>query len=240
MTRHEIIAEIRRLAAEIDRPPGSKLFQAETGLSAHHWRGVYWARWSEALREAGFEPNLRQAKADPEVMLEQLALATRRYGHLPTADELNLDRQTGPGPAPLTLRHHFGRRDTLIAHLRAWTASQPAFSDIAALLPRAPAPAKARPNLPPPHGAGGAGGYVRLFRCDARHHLSRIGDADGRQRSRPAWLPSAAILEHAIHTDDPAGVEAYWRRRFAYRRVNEEWFALTAEDVAAFRRWREI
>jgi hypothetical protein len=70
--------------------------------------------------------------------------------------------------------------------------------------------------------------------------LSRIGDADGRQRSPPPYVPRSALLEHAIATDDPVGVEAYWRRRFAYRRLAEDWFALTETDVAAFKRWKEI
>jgi len=223
MSREEIIAEIRGLAAEIGRPPGIKLFEAETGIPPHHWRGVHWARWSEALKEAGFEPNVQMQKADPEVLLQQLAIATRRLGHCPTTDELHLYRRTTPAPTPGALRRHFGRRAALLARLKGWAADRPDFADVAALLDADPTP-------PPP---GVAEGVLRLFRCRDQYRFARSGG--------PAvWIPRSSELQHEIRTDDPAGVEAYWRRRFAYRRINSEWYALTAEDVAAFRRWKEI
>jgi hypothetical protein len=238
--REDIIAEIRRLAAVIGRPPGSHLFEAETGLRAHQWRGVYWARWSDALREAGLQPNSRQDKAHPDVLLEQLAVATRRLGHCPTVDELALYRRTSPAPTPSTVRLHFGRRAALIARLRQWTAARPDYADIALLLcgdtgagdPESMEGAQGEPAE--------AGGVVRLYRCREQFCLARHGGADGRSRSPVVALPKSSVLEHAIYTDDPVGVETYWRRRFAYRRLDPEWFALTPRDVAAFRRWKQI
>lgn len=34
-------------------PLGRSRFAAETGIHEHDWRGRFWARWSDALREAG-------------------------------------------------------------------------------------------------------------------------------------------------------------------------------------------
>jgi hypothetical protein len=59
MTKEEILDEIKRIAAANDSiPPGAQRFRSETGISESAWSGKYWARWGDALREAGFSPNV--------------------------------------------------------------------------------------------------------------------------------------------------------------------------------------
>ncbi|MBX3302173.1 MAG: GIY-YIG nuclease family protein [Nitrospira sp.] len=65
MDRAFIIHEIQRTAKENNgKPLGQNRFTSETGIKYTDWFGVYWARWSDAAREAGLTPNTLQAAYD--------------------------------------------------------------------------------------------------------------------------------------------------------------------------------
>lgn len=70
------------------------------------------------------------------------------------------------------------------------------------------------------------------------HHfkVGRSDELERRVKQISVQLPESVTLEHAIRTDDPPGIEAYWHRRFAERRAKGEWFKLTPADLRAFKR----
>ena len=63
MTKLYILQEIKRTTQANGGTPLRKLqFEFETGIKRYDWFGVYWARWSDALREAGcVQPHVHAA-----------------------------------------------------------------------------------------------------------------------------------------------------------------------------------
>ena len=83
-------------------------------------------------------------------------------------------------------------------------------------------------------------GYVYLHRHGTDYKIGFTRSLNKRGRQIQIELPQEVELVHSILTDDPAGVEGYWHKRFADKRTRGEWFKLTKADVAAFRRWTKI
>src|SRR5438067_13269349 len=89
-----ILAEIQRTAQENrGRALGKGAFFEATGIREADWSGRFWARWSDAIREAGLEPNSLQERFSDEPVLDALAALTLRLGHLPTVAEMRLARR---------------------------------------------------------------------------------------------------------------------------------------------------
>lgn len=230
--RNHIVREIQRLAAANDgQPPGQVIFARETGIASHIWRGKLWARWGDALVEAGFQPNQWNGALDPEIILAGIIIACRHYGKLPTRDELKMYRQTDPSiPSDQAIKRHFGKRADLIAALAKRVGQDDSLSDVAAMLPKVQ---ESTPNEPSQKAREG---FVYLIKSGDFYKIGRGDDLERRVKQIRVALPDKATLEHSIRTDDPPGIEAYWHRRFAEKRANGEWFKLSHADLAAFKK----
>jgi hypothetical protein len=232
--RDYIIAEIRRIAANAGgKAPGRRVFENETGIRPSTWLGVHWARWGDALRDAGFDPNEKQGRTDRDQMIAQLCKATRHFGRVPTYAEMRMFGRTVPGfPAHSTVSNTFPSKADLTVAMRDWIAGHPEFEDLFPILPARDETS----HVAAPRATSAIEGFVYLIKSGEFYKVGRSDDAERRFKQITVALPDKAELFHTIRTDDPPGIEAYWHRRFADRRANGEWFKLTPQDVAAFRK----
>jgi hypothetical protein len=228
--REHILIEIRRLAKLKDgQPPGSRRFEQETGIREASWHGVYWARRSDALKEAGLAPNEMQGKSETEFIMGKYIEAARHYGRLPVKMELRMYGRMHQGfPSDKAFHTHFGSKEALLTNLKEWVRDKPQFEDVAGMLGSEPTKAEG--------GAEPKEGLVYLIKSGAHYKIGRSDELERRVKEIRIALPETATLVHSIRTDDPVGIEAYWHRRFADRRANGEWFKLGHADVRAFKR----
>jgi Meiotically up-regulated gene 113 len=230
-----ILAEIRRTAEENGgKPLGKGRFAAETGIRETDWAGRYWARWGDAVREAGFQPNELRGRLDDESVFSQLAAEVRRVGRLPTSRELRLRRREDRSFPSAGVFDRLDTKRTLAAKLVDYCRDRPDLADVTAILEPLLAQEEAAPGRDRVEET--EFGFVYLLKSGRYYKLGRTNSVGRREREFAIQLPERATRVHAIRTDDPAGIESYWHSRFADRRKNGEWFELTAADVSAFRR----
>jgi len=234
LDKETVLREIRRTAAENDGVPlGRDRFKAATGIRPGDWEGRHWARWSDAVREAGLNPNLLNASFDREFVLEQYVSLVRKLGRVPVRNELRMESITTPGfPNDKTFRTHLGVKADQVAKVRAYCQER-GYSDVLQLLPDR----NAERSGPSRRLAEGVPiGSVYLLKSGRHYKIGRSNAVGRREYEIGLRLPEKGVLVHEIRTDDPEGIEAYWHKRFGARRGNGEWFDLTPEDVSSFRR----
>lgn len=232
--RDHIVAEIRRIAADAGgKAPGRAVFERETGIRPSAWLGVHWARWGDALREAGFDANQKQGRTDRSEIVRHLVEATRHFERIPTYAEIRLFARTVEGfPSHSTVFNNFPSKGDIAVAIQEWIAGRDGFDDVVDLLPPQEETVAAKPTP----SARAVEGFVYLIKSGDFYKIGRSDDAERRFKQISIALPDRAELFHTIRTDDPPGIEAYWHRRFADRRANGEWFKLTPADIAAFRK----
>ena len=228
--RDAILAEIRRLHTELGASPGIAKFCDEAGIPQSRFIGVYWARWSDALVEAGLSPNQLQGRFDGDQLLQGLAEFTRKAGRYPSNRDLRLAKRQGENVAnEKVYSTHFGSAEGIRRALRAYCEANADFESVLPLIPEDHV-------TPEPYQDSSTDGHVYLLKSGAHFKIGRTDNLERRFREVTVALPEATEIVHSISTDDPAGIEAYWHRRFSDRRVRGEWFKLSRDDVRAFRK----
>jgi hypothetical protein len=236
MDRQFLVQEIKRLANEDSgTPPGQEKFHRETGVSPAQWRGVYWAKWSDALAEAGFKPNSFNVAYEQDFLLEQLATAARDLQKFPTTAELKLYARGKAGfPTKTTFESRFKKRRDMIRALNNFCERHTDWSDVLNICRSFTEPERKTGDTEKPSKPV-IKGHVYLMRSGKYYKIGKSKHVGGREYQIGLKLPEEVKTLHSIVTDDPDGIEAYWHKRFEEKRAEGEWFALTSDDIKAFK-----
>jgi len=237
MEKPEVLQAIRKIAEERGAPPGRELFESQTGIKMSDWYPHLWLRWGDALIEAGFEPNKLQTATREAVIIQHFIRLARDLNHLPLDGEIRRRDKTDPDFPSHRVFGRLGGKDNLLAAVLRYCKENPGNEDIAILIEKAqlmakPAVAQASKQR--------VTGFVYLMKSGRHYKIGHTVSVGSRERQLAIKIPIPPTTIHSIETDDPVGVEAYWHRRFDSKRGEGEWFDLSPEDVAAFKRWKRI
>jgi Meiotically up-regulated gene 113 len=234
MDKEFILSEIKRTtAANGGKAHGSRRFATETGIKQSDWFGVHWARWGDALREAGFAANELNSGYDAAELLGNYADLALELGRLPSGGDLRLKAR---GNCRFPSHNAFGRLGTkaeFVRQLGDYCRANAGYEAVLAWCDEYVAGSKLSADDAGPEPVFGV---VYLLKSGRFYKVGRSNAAGRREYELAIQLPEKAKMIHAITTDDPCGIEAYWHKRFDAKRQNGEWFALDSADLKAFKR----
>jgi hypothetical protein len=236
-SKEDILSAIRKTAKENrGNPLGVLRFEKETGIRPYDWE-KYWARFGDALKEAGFSPNRLQSAHPYEFLIQKMIGLARKLGKYPTYREIQEERNNDHELPDKTVFQRLGTKAQLADKLIEYCEERTGFEDIIELCESIVEKSPVYKNL---NDESMAPGEVYLFKSGHYYKIGKTNDTVRRGSELRIQLPEKMVLIHSIKTDDPSGIEAYWHRRFEAKRMNGEWFDLNSSEVKAFRRWRKI
>lgn len=241
ISKSEILTEIRRLAlTSAGTAPGMRTFERETGIRPTEWLGVHWRAWGDAVKEAGLTPNTLTNRVGDVELLHRYCALTRELGRFPTKSDFRLKRRgDSTFPSADSFLRRFGSYPAARSKAYEFALSRSEFADVSSLLATERA---ARNQSSAVSTRIRSTGFVYLVKHGSRSEY-KIGKTMNRLRREGEirlQLPEKLTPVHYIETDDPAGVKAYWHTRFASKRKEGEWFELSRDDVASFKRWKRL
>ena len=233
-TKSYILSEIRRTAEKNGgKPLGRERFYSETGIKIGDWAGKYWARWNDAVEEAGCKPNSMNTLLPDNILMGKCADFVREIGRFPVSTEIKMKARNDPEFPSHNTFGRWGGMNGLKMRLREYFIAQ-GEADMAALC---------TPSAQPKSDEHGSEddeeaefGFVYLIKMGKHYKIGRSNSVGRRQYELAIQLPEKTQLIHQIQTDDPEGIEKYWHQRFAHRNTNAEWFSLTSQEIKAFKR----
>jgi hypothetical protein len=238
MDKAHILLEIRRIAeASGGIAPGWRKVATVTGIKYADWCGIHWARWNDALREAGLAPNRLTPAYEDAKLLDFYATLSAELGRLPTGPDIRLKtKRDSSFPNDRTF-NRLGSKAKVVTKLLSHCKERPQFGRVVDLasdyLSKHRLPDDQIPKVPADESIEG---FVYMERLGKHYKIGYTTAVPQRHRAISMELPEKPSVVHYIRTDDPKGIERYWHDRFAAYRTNGEWFTLTPREVRIFKR----
>jgi len=240
MDKQLILEQIKLIAtASSGRAPGWQAFAATTGARQADWYPHIWLRWGDALTEAGYARNEYRTRMSDDFVLEKYIELARDLKRIPIAGEIRRRAKDDESFPNHSAFGRFGGKDRLVAAVATYCCQRPGFEDVISLCARnektsstSVSMGKREPKV--------LTGFVYLMKSGGHYKIGRTNSVGRRGSELAIKIPVPPKTIHSIETDDPIGIEAYWHRRFADKRGEGEWFALSLDDVKSFKRWKRI
>src|SRR5258707_8152609 len=131
MNKEHILREIKRTAEENGGVPLGKLrFFRETGIKESDWKGKFWARWNDAVRETGLEPNQKTSSYDEDSLIEKYISLMRELGRFPIVAEIRMKvRSDASFPNDKTFGR-FGSKPAFAAKILDYCRTRVGYDDV--------------------------------------------------------------------------------------------------------------
>ncbi len=235
LSKLKVIARIKELAAANGGTIGLDRFLRDMDIPGQRLRQQPWFNgWNALLQEIGVQTSdFGNERTPDDDVISSVAELIRKTGYWPTEDSYARERKRDSEFPSLKVIRRVKKSGKLLAGLRAYLPENPDYGVVRSL-------ALAQPSdSMPEEGASSAevAGYVYMLRYGRQYKIGFTNSPVRRFREVSVELPDETVQVHAISTDDPKGIEAYWHRRFASKRIRDtEWFTLDAADVRAFKR----
>jgi hypothetical protein len=239
MDKQFIISEIQR-TAENGRALGQIRFSSETGIKRHECIGKYWARWSDALAEAGFAQNEWNAAHDEAYVVTSVLGLARKLGRFPTKYDIQFARSSDSAMPSYDAVARLGTRFEVKKKFLQFCSNNASYNDVLNLVLAIPAKENEIATLAEDRRI--VGGYVYLVSAQNAYKIGSTRAPYRRVSEIANQSAKGAELLHLISTDDPEGIEQYWHKRFITKRItginkqSGEWFSLSSEEVKVFKR----
>lgn len=240
--KQHILNEIKRTAERNGgKPLGLSRFTDETGIKKSEWYAKSWNDWNswgDALNEAGYTSNQLQEAYDEDFLIKHFIQLFRTLGHFPKHVELRREAARNQAfPSHTVWANRLGDKNSLIQKVVNFCRQNPEeYQDILDICEPLMVQSVSEEDTDSSFKETEIFGFVYLMKSGKHYKIGKTNAPDRRQYEIGIQLPEKIQPIHSIRTDDPSGIETYWHNRFQDKRLNGEWFNLTAAEVQIFKK----